>query len=650
MTATTTPRQRSGSILEPITLPADPTQQPPAPASEPAAAAVDTPPAAAGVASLTLPKAPTDDELLSYFGPQRRWILICMMAGFLAAYYTLVQFALATAAFLFVLPLLVLGGAHSAASLLSSHNRRRLTREGHLQLVANWRPARYPSVDVYLPTAGEPIEILLNSYWHVRHLAWPGPLTVYVLDDGGRPEVQAAARRHGFTYVSRPDRGHLKKAGNLQYALTRSTGEFIAIFDADFCPRGDFLVHLMPYTDRPDVGIVQSPQCFDTAESMGWLQRSAGATQELFYRWVQPSRDAVRSAICVGTNAVYRRAGLVAAGGFAQIGHSEDVHTGINLRKCGYHVAYIPVILAKGLCPNDINGFMNQQYRWCAGSMSLLKREDFRRLRMGFRSRICYWAGFLYYISTAVNVFALHVPSLVMSYAYPGEVRPSHLIPFLLVLWVWFVLIPITFRTRWRVEVIRLQMLYSFCHAVAIFHTLRGSTAGWVATGATGRAGGAARSVTVLTLTTLTTLTVAEWVGLAWAGWTHGWEQYWPLLMFHVGYCYMTLPLIKDLTVSSLEARRAARGDQRSHRRSRRRPRSLRLGGPRVDTSYRAPGAAGRSSLGPVSPGSAERQPVLFGHRVQQVRWPEALLVTSVLVLLALVASEWTTPSLLWAR
>jgi hypothetical protein len=90
--------------------------------------------------------------------------------------------------------------------------------------------------------------------------------------------------------------------------LTLSSAEVIAILDADFCPRPDFLRHLVPYLASPEVGIVQSPQCFDTAASMGWIERAAGAAQESFFRWIQPSRDASDAAICCGSNAIYRRA------------------------------------------------------------------------------------------------------------------------------------------------------------------------------------------------------------------------------------------------------------------------------------------------------------------------------------------------------
>src|SRR5262249_36877354 len=151
----------------------------------------------------------------------------------------------------------------------------------------------------------------------------------------------------------------------------QSHGDLIAVFDADFVPRPDFIRELMPYFDDPRVGIVQSPQYFGTGRSMHWLQRNAGATQEMFYRWIQTARDRFGAAICVGTCALYRRTALEEAGGFAQIGHSEDVHTGVNVMKVGYRLRYVPVVVSKGLCPDSFSGFVNQQYRWCTGSLSL---------------------------------------------------------------------------------------------------------------------------------------------------------------------------------------------------------------------------------------------------------------------------------------
>lgn len=79
----------------------------------------------------------------------------------------------------------------------------------------------------------------------------------------------------------------LRKAGNLRYAFERTSGEFLAIFDADFCPRPEFLRETTPYFADGDIAILQTPQFFRRREEQTWVERGAGVTQELFYRMVQ---------------------------------------------------------------------------------------------------------------------------------------------------------------------------------------------------------------------------------------------------------------------------------------------------------------------------------------------------------------------------
>lgn len=187
-----------------------------------------------------------------------------------------------------------------------------------------------PTVDVYLPVCAEELEILDNTWRHVTRLDWPrDKMQVHVLDDGGKPAVQALAESYGFHYMVRDDRPRLKKAGNLRWAFARTTGDYFAIFDADFCPRPDFVRELVvEHLDDDKVAIVQSPQFFRVTDDQTWVEQGAGATQELFYRVVQVNRDRWGASICVGSNALYRRAALEEVGGTAEIGFSEDVHTG----------------------------------------------------------------------------------------------------------------------------------------------------------------------------------------------------------------------------------------------------------------------------------------------------------------------------------
>lgn len=187
-----------------------------------------------------------------------------------------------------------------------------------------------PTVDIYLPVCAEELEILDNTWKHVTRLDWPADkIKVHVLDDGAKDAVRQLAESYGFGYMVRDDRPRLKKAGNLRWAFARTAGDYFAIFDADFCPRPDFLRELVvEHLDDDRVAIVQSPQFFRVTDDQTWVEQGAGATQELFYRVVQVNRDRWGASICVGSNALYRRAALEEVGGTAEIGFSEDVHTG----------------------------------------------------------------------------------------------------------------------------------------------------------------------------------------------------------------------------------------------------------------------------------------------------------------------------------
>jgi cellulose synthase/poly-beta-1,6-N-acetylglucosamine synthase-like glycosyltransferase len=439
---------------------------------------------------------------------------------------------------------LVIATNGMVVSLVTSVQRRRDTLAGHRRRVESYRPVDPPSVDVFLPSAGEDLAVLANTFFHVSRLEWPGQISVYVLDDSARESVRDLAWEYGFDYLTRPNRGYLKKAGNLRFGYENSSGDFIAIFDADFVPRTDYLVQLMPYTTDEDVAIVQSPQFFDTHPRMNWVQFAAGATQILFYRWVQPARDRSDAAICVGTCAIYRRSALELSGGFAQIGHSEDVHTGVNLMRAGFRVRYVPIVVSKGLCPDTLDQFANQQYRWCTGSMSLLFSRAFHSFPLTRMQRLCFWSGFLYYIDTAINVFVVSIPPILMAVLAPEAVSVNNYLFVFLAVIVRMSLVPvITMGSESMTGLTRIQSTYSFAHALALFDVIRGRTDSWQATGVKGGTP-TARRVRRLMMTWCILVQVLMWGTCLWRAPEHGWYDFMPMMAFAALNLAITYPMM----------------------------------------------------------------------------------------------------------
>jgi cellulose synthase (UDP-forming) len=464
-------------------------------------------------AAVRLPAPPKDDEVYGYFGPQHRWLQIMRAVGACSVAVNLWLFAVGQPV---LVPFTLVASVvlvTNAINVWTSTRKRLSSVSRHTSLIATWNPMRPPTVDVFLPTAGEPLAMLTNTMAYIANMQYRGRMQVYVLDDSGRRSVAALTARFGFNYISRPNAGELKKAGNLRYGFARSDGELIVIFDADFVPRTDFLRHVTPYFADPSVGVVQTPQYFDTDRRLGWLESGAGATQELFYRWIQPSRDALGVPICCGTNAVYRRSALACIGGIPAIDHSEDMYTGFELMKADYAIRYVPVVLAKGLCPDELESFVAQQYRWCMGSMCLLLDPTFHRARMTTAQRLAFYSGLGYYITTAVFVFVMPLPTLIMTWFLPQFISPLH--------YLWLVpaiaAYPVTaalHRSNWGFNALRVQLIYCFAHAVAIVHALGKRSAEWVPTGQRTQRRTVAKTIVELTFYWLASASLVLVVGL----------------------------------------------------------------------------------------------------------------------------------------
>jgi cellulose synthase (UDP-forming) len=367
-------------------------------------------------------------------------------------------------------------------ALPSSFTGRGFDLAAHMRRVQAWRPARYPDVDIYLPICSEPIDILRNTWAAVFELchSYPGAARPYVLDDGADPEAQRLAFYFGFTYVVRPDAGRYKKSGNLRHAFAHTSGEFFVILDADFAPRADFLAETLPYFDDPDVAIIQTPQYFRTHNEQTWIERAAGATQEIFYRAIQVARDRLDAAICVGSCAVYRSVALVPEGGPTLIAYAEDVHTGLDARRNGWRVRYIPVVLATGMCPGNLDMFVRQQYRWCTGATSTVLTSRLWTVPMSVRARLTYLSGFAYYVQTALAIFALPLIPICLLAWQPATISLEHSRMVAMAVLAGLFLVPVWTTSAFNVrDVVPLMQVVGWAHALALWDWLRGRPMTW---------------------------------------------------------------------------------------------------------------------------------------------------------------------------
>ncbi len=468
------------AVPPPRTGPAERPQPVPAPERHPTA-----PPASTGPGPV-LPVPPLDDEKYRYVR-RGAWLLtLASMASFPLLLFSQTRLMLQYHWFWFYVPFVIMGALFLALPLITDGLARGFNFDEHQRLVGGWKPKTYPSVDVFLPVCGEPVDVVRNTWKYVAEMSrhYQGTVTAYVLDDSASSELKAMAREFGFAYARRPNRGWFKKSGNLWFGFQVSYGDYILLLDADFAPRHDLLNEALPYMEAySDIGIVQTPQFFRITNNQSWVERGAGAVQELFYRSIQTARSRKGGAICVGSCAVYRRAALKENLGMTLAEHSEDVLTGFDLNRIGWKLRYLPVALSTGNCPDNVPAFLNQQYRWCSGTVGLLFGKMFWGAKLPLYTRLCYISGFIYYIYTALFTFVVPALTIAILALVPNVLEFKNMIFMVPVVLYAAVIIPGWHHAPYRLEAWAVKLISGWAHFFAYWDALRGKRLGWKPSG-----------------------------------------------------------------------------------------------------------------------------------------------------------------------
>ena len=276
-------------------------------------------------------------------------------------------------------------------------------------------PAEWPTVDVFIPTYNEALDIVSLTVFAAQAIDWPkDKLRVHVLDDGRREEFRKFCSDTGVNYLVRNNNQHAK-AGNLNEALKVTDGEFVAIFDADHVPTRSFLqICIGWFYKDPKLAMLQTPHFFfspDPFEKNLNTFRSVPNEGELFYGLVQDGNDLWNAAFFCGSCAVMRRTALMEVGGVAVETVTEDAHTALKMNRAGYNTAYLGVRQAAGLATESLSRHISQRIRWARGMAQIFRTDNpltGKGLKLG--QRLCYLNAMLHFFYGLPRLIFLTAP------------------------------------------------------------------------------------------------------------------------------------------------------------------------------------------------------------------------------------------------
>jgi cellulose synthase/poly-beta-1,6-N-acetylglucosamine synthase-like glycosyltransferase len=287
-----------------------------------------------------------------------------------------------------------------------------------------------PRVTVQLPIFNEQfvIDRLLQA---VCRLDYPREkLELQVLDDSTDETIEVArglvehysAQGYPITYLHRTNRAGFK-AGALHEGMKSASGEFIAIFDADFVPPPDFLQRTIHHFTGENIGMVQTRwthinrnYSFLTEveaillDGHFVLEHSGRARSNVFFNFN-------------GTAGVWRRTAIEAAGGWQHDTLTEDTDLSYRAQLKGWKFIYLQDVECPAELPVEMTAFKTQQARWAKGLIQTGKKILPRVLESDqpFRVKLESWyhltANLSYPLMVVLSVLLL--PAMVIRF-YQG--------------------------------------------------------------------------------------------------------------------------------------------------------------------------------------------------------------------------------------
>jgi cellulose synthase/poly-beta-1,6-N-acetylglucosamine synthase-like glycosyltransferase len=275
-----------------------------------------------------------------------------------------------------------------------------------------------PLITVQLPVYNEPfvVDRLLEA---IVGLDWPaGRMEIQVLDDSddGTTGIIAAkiARMQDtapkIQHIQRPTRTGFK-AGALQNGLDLATGSYIAIFDADFVPRRDFLRRAMALFKSEHIGMVQV-RWGHLNKRYSLLTRLQAFGLDSHFTVEQSGRLQAGSFINFnGTAGIWRRQCIVDAGGWQPDTIAEDLDLSYRAQLRGWKFAYMEDYQAPAELPITLSAVKTQQFRWTKGGTENARKNLMQVLRsdLGLQKKV----HAFFHLTGSINFLLIFIASMV---------------------------------------------------------------------------------------------------------------------------------------------------------------------------------------------------------------------------------------------
>ncbi|MDO6674165.1 glycosyltransferase family 2 protein [Tenacibaculum sp. 1_MG-2023] len=241
---------------------------------------------------------------------------------------------------------------------------------------------KVPYVTIQLPVYNE-LYVMERLLHNIAQLEYPREkLEIQVLDDSTDESVESTAKQIKELQKTGLDIQHIRrenrqgfKAGALKEGLKTAKGEFIAIFDADFLPKENWLLETVPYFKNPEIGVVQT-RWGHINRNYSTLTKIQAFALDAHFTLEQVGRNSQGHFINFnGTAGIWRKECIYDAGNWEGDTLTEDLDLSYRAQLKNWKFKYLENVVTPAELPVVISAARSQQFRWNKGGA-----ENFQKM------------------------------------------------------------------------------------------------------------------------------------------------------------------------------------------------------------------------------------------------------------------------------
>ncbi len=286
-------------------------------------------------------------------------------------------------------------------------------------------PEDVPFVTIQLPVFNEEY-VMQRLLENIALMDYPKEkLEIQVLDDSTDSTIKttcaqiAALQTKGLdiVHICRTNREGFK-AGALKEGLEIAKGEFIAIFDADFLPKKDWLKQTIPHFIDRNIGVVQT-RWGHINRNYSTLTKIQAFALDAHFTLEQVGRNSKGHFINFnGTAGVWRKQCILDAGNWEGDTLTEDLDLSYRAQLKNWKFEYLEDVVTPAELPVVISAARSQQFRWNKGGAENFRKMMWKVLKSKNISSKTKLHGVLHLLNSTMflNVLIVGVLSIPMLY------------------------------------------------------------------------------------------------------------------------------------------------------------------------------------------------------------------------------------------